>query len=246
MEISEGRLRALVDEVDEVHRAGLATLDADIAELHSGEGRRVMGPTRRRLLAGLGLGGLAAGGLAVGSAVLPWSGLLGPAWADQATDDKTLAKFAGSLELAAVAGYQAAAVSGKVRTPAVLAAAQTFASHHQAHAAAFGAFAGDTATAKPNPLVLAAVQGQIKAAPDENAVIGVAYDLENGAASTYLFALGALADVNALRLTASILPVEAQHAVVLGTAIGKQLKDIVPSFQTADAKVDPAKYPPAS
>src|SRR5689334_18504647 len=108
MEISEGRLRALVSEVDEVHRAGLATLDADIAELHSGEGRRVMGPTRRRLLTGLGLGGLAAGGLSVGSAVLPWNGLLGPAWADQATDDKTLAKFAESLELAAVAGYQAA------------------------------------------------------------------------------------------------------------------------------------------
>jgi hypothetical protein len=74
----------------------------------------------------------------------------------------------------------------------------------------------------------------------------VAFDLENAAAATYLFALGALADVSALKLTASILPVESQHAIVLGTALGKPLKDLVPSFQTVDAKVDPAKFPPAS
>lgn len=243
MEISDGRLRALVREVDEVHRAGMTTLAGDIAELHAGEGRRVLGPSRRRVLRGLGLGGL---GITIGSVVLPWHGLLDPARADQAADDKALAKFAESLELAAVAGYQAAAASGKITTPAVLAAAQTFASHHHDHAGAFGVFAGDASTAKANPAVLAAVSGQIKAAPDQNGVLGVAFDLENAAAATYLFALGALADASALKLTASILPVESQHAIVLGTALGKQLKDLVPSFQTADAKVDPAKFPPAS
>ena len=55
-----------------------------------------------------------------------------------------------------------------------------------------------------------------------------------------------MADVSALKLTASILPVESQHAVVLATTLGKQLKDLVPTFQTADAKIDPAKFPPAS
>jgi ferritin-like protein len=243
MEISEGRLQALVREVDEVHRAGMATIAADIAELHAGEGRRAMGATRRHVLRGLGVGGIS---IAIGSTVLPWNGLLDPAWADQAADDKALAKFAESVELAAVAAYQAAAASGKITAAAVLSAAQTFASHHRDHAAAFGGLAGDASTAKPNPLVLAAVTGQIKAAPDQNGVLGIALDLENGAAATYLFALGALADLNALKLTASILPVESQHAVVLGTALGKQLKDLVPAFQTADAKIDPAKFPPAS
>lgn len=242
MEISEGRLRALVSEVDEAHRAGMSNLAGEIAELHSGEGKRLMGPTRRRILRGIGLGGLS---VTIGSAVLPLRGLL-PAWADQASDDKALAKFAESLELAAVAGYQVAATSGKIKTPAVLAAAQTFASHHQAHAAAFGAFAGDAGAAKPNPNVLAAVGGQIKAAADEASAVGVAYDLENAAAATYLFSLGAFADVSMLKLAASILPVESQHAIVLGTAVGKELKDLVPSFQTPDAKIDPTKYPPAS
>jgi len=234
MEISQRRFRQLVHEVDEVHRDGMSTIGRDLAALHS---------TRRRVLRGIGAGGLT---FTIGAAVLPWRRLVAPVWADQATDDRNLAKFAESVELAAVAGYQAAVTSGKLKTPALAAAAQTFAGHHQDHAKAFGALAGDAGSATPNPGVLAAVSGQIKAAPDESAVLSVAYDLENAAASTYLFALGVLGDVTALKATASILPVESQHAVVLGTALGKQLKDMVPSFQTPDLKIDPAKYPPAS
>ena len=42
---------------------------------------------------------------------------------------------------------------------------------------------------------------------------------------------------------ASILPVESQHAVVLGSVLGKPATDYVPSFETTDAAVDPTKYP---
>ena len=58
--------------------------------------------------------------------------------------------------------------------------------------------------------------------------------------------LDAFGDVSMLKLAASILPIESQHAIVLGTAVGRELKDLVPSFQTPDAKIDPTKYPPAS
>ena len=81
------------------------------------------------------------------------------------------------------------------------------------------------------------------AAADEKAILKIAYDLENAAAATYLFALGALTSKAALQLTASILPVEAQHAVVLGSVLGLKLADIIPSFQTTTGAVNPTDYP---
>ena len=110
-------------------------------------------------------------------------------------------------------------------------------------AAAFGAAAGSSASNAPNAKLLAALSPQLTAAADENAVVDIAYMLENAAASTYLFALGALTSREALQLTASILPVESQHAVVLGSVLGKPATDYVPGFETTDAAVDPTKYP---
>ena len=83
----------------------------------------------------------------------------------------------------------------------------------------------------------------LAAAKTENDVLKLAYDLENAAAATYLFALGALQSVPALQLTASILPVEAQHAVVLGQVIGAEAATLLPPFETETAFVDPAKFP---
>ena len=73
----------------------------------------------------------------------------------------------------------------------------------------------------------------------------LANGLENAAAATYLFALGALTSKAALQLTASILPVESQHAVVLGTVLGKAPTDktYLPSFQTQDGAVTPDEFP---
>lgn len=233
MNISESELRALTQEVDDLHREGIAELPRQIAELHHGEGR-LHRPGGVATLAGAGVA------IAVGSMLLP-AGRLMRAYA--ADGDAGLAAFAESVELAAVEAYKAAAASGKVTTAAVGEAAATFAGHHAEHAAAFGAAAGDAATKKPNPLLLDAVGQQLAGAADEAAVLKIAYDLENAAAATYLFALGALTSAAALQLTASILPVEAQHAVVLAQVLGLGAADFLPSFQTNAGALDPADLP---
>lgn len=244
MEISERSLRQMVREVDDLHREGMKSIADDVAALHTGAAERLIGSSRRSFLRGVGFGGVAV----VGAAAIPLGGLFSAA-AAQTLDDTAIAKFAESVELAAVAAYTAAAQSGKVHTPAVLTAVTTFAGHHLDHAKAFGAFAGDTATAKPNPGLLQTVGDQIREAPDEMAILAVAFATENAAAATYLFAIGALTSAAALAATASIMPVEAQHAAVLGYVMGKDPKndtDYLPPFQTPDEAIQPSKFPVAS
>ena len=236
MEISERQLRRLARDVDEQHRDGMATMAPDIAELHA-ETRRLR--SRRAFLRTAGIG---AGAITIGTTALTLGSML-PA-AAQALTDADIAVFAESVELAAVEAYKAAAGSGKLQ-PAVVEVGTTFAGHHAEHAKAFAGASGGKATGKPNAKLLAAVGEQLTAAKDQSAILTIAYDLENAAAATYLFALGALKSEAALALTASILPVESQHAVVLGTALGKPATDFVPSFETQDKAVDPAEFPAA-
>ncbi len=160
-----------------------------------------------------------------------------------ADGDAGVAAFAESVELTAVAAYTAAAQSGLVTTKAVLEAVTVFSGHHTEHAAAFGAAAGGAATGKLNQGLLDALSPSLSAAKNEMDVLQLAYDLENAAAATYLFALGALESTAALQLTASILPVEAQHAVVIGQIIGADPASMLPSFETETGFVDPSKYP---
>lgn len=245
MEISEGELHQMVREVDDLNREGMETMSADIAELHSGEGKRLMEQSRRRFLHGVGLGGVT---LAIGGAMIPLASLWSPAYA-QASSDKSLAVFVESVELTAVAAYGAATKTGKV-TGAALTIAKTFSFHHQAHAKAFGSFAGDASKAQPNPTLTQNVTTMIDNAADQTAILTIAYGLENTAAATYLAAIGALSDPTALRTTASILPVESQHAVVLGHVLGLSPGDdtgtYIPAFITVDAAVQESQFPIAS
>ena len=238
MEISESQLRQLAASVDEQHRDGMATMANDINELHA-ETRAFRATDRRSFLRKAGVG---AGTLAIGSSVLSIRSML-PAAAQELTDGD-IAAFAESVELAAVEAYKAAAGSGKLQ-PAVVEVGTMFAGHHQEHAGAFGGASGGKAKGKPNAKLLAAVGDQLKNAKDQAGILAIAYDLEEAAAATYLFALGALKSEAALKLTASILPVESQHAVVIGSALGKPPTEYVPSFQTSDKAVDPAKFPAA-
>ncbi len=244
MEISESTLRAQLRHVDDEHRAGMAGLPDQIRDLHDGLRTEEVDRERSALLTGTARRtGLA---VAVGTAVLTFRQLLSPGTAALAqTGDATaaLAAFAESVELAAVEAYTAAAKSGKVTTKAVLDAATMFAGHHKEHAAAFGGAAKKAATKKPNPKLLTAVAGQLTAAKDEKAVLKIAYDLENAAAATYLFALGATTDKGALALMASILPVEAQHAVVLGSVLALPATTTIPAFETQTGAVKPADFP---
>jgi hypothetical protein len=239
--ISARELRSLVERVDDQHRDGMRSVRSELDELHFGETARRFGSTRRQLLTRAAAGGAL---LSLGGALVPVSRLL-PAAAAQGLTDVDIASFAASVELAAVAPYQAALDSGKVTDAAVGGAATTFQAHHQEHAAAFNglATANGADEVGANQAVLAAFGPMLEAAADQAAILEIALQLEEGAASTYLFALGALTVPEAYSATATILPIESQHATVLATVLGKPAEEYLPAFVTQDAALDPADFP---
>jgi rubrerythrin len=147
-------------------------------------------------------------------------------------DDQTIAGYAQSVELAAVAAYTAAA---PVLSAGTLPVAQLFMTHHQQHADAFGAVAGSKAVTAPNKTLIDAVTPALQAITDEMGALEFAFMLENQAAYTYAAALTLLQDPAYAAATATILPIEAQHAVVLGLALGKSVTDVFPTgaFESA-------------
>jgi hypothetical protein len=238
VEISEKQLRGMVADIDDQHRAAMSTFTEDSKALIF-----ETGPSRRKFLAGLGLGSAA---LVVGSAMMPMGKLVPAAWSQTTPSDGDIATFAASVEFAAVAAYTAAAKSGLVKTKAVLDAATAFAGQHQQHGEAFKA-AGTNPNVAANKGVLDMVTPQLMAAKTENDVVALAYGLENAAAATYIFALGVLGNEKAYNAVASVMPVEAQHAIALGFVLGKPLDDktFMPSFETQTGALDPAKFPAA-
>ena len=159
--------------------------------------------------------------------------------------DASLAAFAASVEHALVAAYGIGAP--KLRG-AAQAMATTFATHHRDHAGAFTAAAGAPRAGFPASSRLAAdLAAPFRVATTQTAVLEAAFAAENVAAATYQNVLNALRGSTMIRLTASVMPVEGQHAVVIGTVLGKDLKrDLVAgSSQTTVGFLDPDKYPVA-
>ena len=253
MEISERQLRQLARDVDEQHRDGMATMATDIAELHAETRRFRATQAAVQPSTSTPRGDPAAqrrhrrrraddrhdrAHAAVDAA--------GAAAAAAELTDADIAAFAECVELAAVDAYKAAAQSGKL--PAGRAAGR----HHlrrpppRARHRVRRRRVGVDRRSRTRSCSASSAP-QIQAAADQNAILDIAYDLENAAAATYLFALGALTSNAALPLTASILPVESQHAVVLGTVLGKSPTDktFLPSFQTQDGAVTPDQFPVA-
>jgi rubrerythrin len=245
MEISERELNALTAEVEDLHREGMETMPQDIAELHAGEGRQFVEESHRSFVSGIGMGGLAA--LTIGALTIPLASLWDAAYAAPSAD-VAIAKYAESVELAAVAAYGIAAKSGLIKG-AGLTTAEAFAKQHEDHAKAFGAYAGDASKAKANPGLVKALGPQFESAKTETDLVKLAYTVENAAASTYLYAIGALTDPTAQALTATILPVESQHAVVWGLVLGYtpgSPSDYIPTFVGTSEALAPSKYPIAS
>jgi hypothetical protein len=154
--------------------------------------------------------------------------------------------FAQSVELALAQAYAQLSNSGKVATPDAIDALSAFAAHHQEHAAALGVLAGSRATTTPNRRLATMLAARVRNAPDERAALEVALTLENEAASTYLFALGSLEATEALQLSASILPVESQHAVVLAALLRKAPGETFPVFENQDQAFRPDEFPAPS
>ena len=141
-------------------------------------------------------------------------------------DDQTIAGYAQSVELAAVAAYTAAV---PVLSAGTLSVAQMFMTHHQQHADAFGSVAGPKAVSAPNKTLITAVTPLLQAIKDETAALEFAFTLEGQAAYTYAAALTLLQDPAYAAATATILPIEAQHQTVLGLALGKDVTAVFPT-----------------
>jgi hypothetical protein len=186
MHLTSRQLESLAQDVDDLHNEGMKTFAEETADLHLDALRA----SRRRLVARTGIVGATA--LAV-PLLLPRG--LSARVAAQGLDDQTIAGYAQSVELAAVAAYTAAAPA---LTSATLPVAQLFLGHHQAHADAFGAVAGDKAATGPNAALVAAVTPALEAITDETGALEFAFVLENQAAFTYAAALTLLTFVNLL------------------------------------------------
>lgn len=243
------RFNEAVAESTEQHHESMRTIDADIRDLHAETRKALGGASRRDFLI---RSALATTAVTIGGQILPMGRLFTGVAGAQALTDADIAAFAASIEYAAVSAYQAAGASGRLTTKAVVDAAASFGAQHKAHGDAFaGASAGKIAKDTPNKTLMATLNTQLGQAASETDVVELAFTVENAAAATYQFAMGALKDPSALKLAASILAIEAGHAAVLGQVLfqGDPKKDKdeawLPIFQTEAGFVDPAKNPSA-
>jgi len=221
VQITAKELRHLASDVDDMHHEAMRSFEEEVAELHLGVARGA----RRSFMKQTSLAVVGGALLSAGGGLAAVTRLGGVASAQEALSDTVIAGYAQSIELAAVAVYTAA----KPKLSAdVLAVATLFASHHQDHADAFGAVAGDDARPEANPTLVAAVTPTLDAvAVAEKGealttmILGFAKDIENQAAYTYAAALTLLMDPAYAAATSTILPIEAQHATVLSLALGQ-------------------------
>jgi rubrerythrin len=213
MHISYRDLHRLAGDVDELHHEQMRTFQEESADLHLDAVRTA----RRSSL---------AVPAAIGGAALVALPFMSSRASAQGLDDQTIAGYAQGIELAAVEAYKAAA---PVLSSGTLPVAQLFMSHHQQHADAFGAVAGAKKASGPNQKLVTALGPTLQGIKDEMAALEFAFTLEGQAAYTYAAALTLLQDPAYAAATATILPIEAQHQVVLGLALGKPVTDVFPT-----------------
>lgn len=237
MEVSDGEVRALARAADDAHHAALAQLPDELAERH----RPPPPPGGRRGL----LRAVVAGGVALGSAV--GLGRLGQATAtaqdlEPPPPGLDTARFTASIELAAAAIYDVAAARGVLTVPLVD-LCQRFAGHHRDHAGAFNALLpAEHGVVTPNATAMNTFGPQLQAVDDPDQLIGLLLGLEEAAVATYLAAVAVAAPPGEIDAATAILPVEAQHAVVLATVLGAR-DDVLRSFERADGAMTLAAFP---
>jgi uncharacterized protein YbjQ (UPF0145 family) len=163
----------------------------------------------------------AAGGLAL-------VGVLASAAAASNSGDVQILQTAASIENLAVATYKTALtlpyIGGSSADPVITKFAQVTMSQHAQHADAFNAAAkhlGGKAQNKPDPAFVPVVNKAVaslgSATPAQGAlgVVGLALELENIAAETYIKDTVLAKSTTNKALFASIMGVEAQHVSVL-------------------------------
>lgn len=242
IEISEGELRSLTTDLDDMHRATLPVMQEALEEwaelnrqVRTGIAR--VAPSRRGFLLGAGV---ALGGLAL--AACGSSGKSSSAGAGSTTTPTPTAprgKLSGDLAVVALAaGLEnlaaqtygagiAAATAGKLGTvpPAVVEFAKTVRSQHTDHAAAWNAvLAGahqSEVTGVDKTVQDAVVAPAFAKVTDAAGLAALALELENVAAATYLEAISVVSAPAGIKTAATIEPVELQHAAILSFVLGK-------------------------
>ena len=211
-------------------------MGSDRTEIH----RRLLAvPSRREVLRIGGLGIAGASLLAAcgddDAAPPPDTSPLdddGEAEASSPEMDVVLANTAISLEILAVDAYQIIIESPLVETAAFVDAATLFRSHHAEHRDALVATveaAGGTPFTTANPVVKAAlVDPLVFAAAGEGDLIRLAYDLEQAAAQTYVYAATALSTPRLRSTVMTIGGIASRHATILD-ALG-ELGNEQPAF----------------
>jgi hypothetical protein len=242
--ISESSLTKMTRDLDEAHREAVPVMRARAAEFSeelADTGLAQKRLARRGFLIGAGGVGVtlalaacsssssspttagssgAAAGAPAGGSASASGGYVG---------DLKVVALATALENQAVGAYQAAltaATAGKLGAvpPAVATFVQTAMSQHQDHAKAWnGVLSGagvPTITGVPLSNQAATLKA-LGAVTTVGGVAGLALELENQAAQTYLFAAGNVTSSGGISTAASIAPVEAMHAAILQFVLGQ-------------------------
>jgi hypothetical protein len=260
MELDETALSGLIEESQDTHADAIRAVKeplADMVELgHETRARNGLDPDENRAFAGenrrrLSATARRAGGLLAATGIVAAiADFIGSAaFASSGTDVQVL-QTASSIEVLAIATYKTALtlpyIGGSSANPVIKAFATTTMGQHSDHLAAFQAATatlGGSKQTKPDPTFVPVVDNAVKAitsaTPAKGAllVVGLAQELENIAAETYVNNMSLLTDANAKKVTASIMGVEAQHVAILNA---------VQALLKAGAGADITLPPPAA
>jgi hypothetical protein len=205
---------ALGELVEESHAAGPSDTETNVA-FHDAHTQALQHSFGRAALLG-----------AAGGAVLV--GALASAASASSSPDVQILQTAASIENLAVATYKTALtlpyIGGSAANPVVTKFAQVTMGQHAQHADAFNAAAkslGGKAQNKPDPAFVPVVNkavtslSGVSAAQGALGVVGLALELENIAAETYVHDTVLAKKSSNKALFASVMGIEAQHVAVL-------------------------------
>lgn len=255
MQISEGELISLTKDLDEAHHETFPGMESAIAEL-SAKLRDIGGDgfsRRNFLIAGTALGGtiaLAACGSSGSSSSATTSAKSSTTTAGKKSSgnvDLAVAGLAAGLENLAVQTYQAALDAAGAKKlgdvpPAVTTFAKTAMAQHKDHAGAWNSVLSGAGKPAITGVDITVNNAVVKPGFEKVKNVGdlakFALALEDVAAATYLNGIqNALTLASAIKIAATIQPVEMQHAAILNLLLGNY--PVPNSF----AKTDGARPP---